>query len=137
MSLEWAYGRPCPASREAKRFDEAMADFTAVATAAILASYDFSSIGTLVDVGGGDGGLIAAILKTHPQMKGVLFDAPHVVAGVQRRMKTEGLTKRCEISAGDFFARCRVVETPTYSRTSSLIGTRSAAWGFCGTAIGR
>ena len=98
----WQYRARHP--REAQIFDEAMADFTAVAIDAILASYDFSSIGALVDVGGGDGGLIAAILKANPQMKGTLFDAPHVVAGARRRIAAEGLTERCEISAGDFFA---------------------------------
>jgi hypothetical protein len=89
----WQYRAQHP--QEAQIFDEAMADFTAVATDAILASYDFSSIGTLVDVGGGDGGLIAATLKAHPRMKGVLFDAPHVVAGGRQRMEAEGLTERC------------------------------------------
>jgi 16S rRNA A1518/A1519 N6-dimethyltransferase RsmA/KsgA/DIM1 with predicted DNA glycosylase/AP lyase activity len=74
-----------------------------VTSAAILESYDFSSIDTLVDVGGGDGGLIAALLKAQPRMKGVVFDAPHVVAGARQRIEREGLTERCEINGGDFF----------------------------------
>jgi hypothetical protein len=98
----WQYRAQHP--REAQIFDEAMADLTAVATGAILASYDFSPIGTLVDVGGGNGGLMAALLKANPRMKGILFDAPHVVAGARRRMEAEGLTERCEILAGDFLA---------------------------------
>ncbi|HJY83204.1 MAG TPA: methyltransferase [Candidatus Binatia bacterium] len=97
----WQYHTQHP--EVAQLFDAAMANFTAAVTAAILASDDFSSIGTLVDVGGGDGGLMAAILKAHPQVKGILFDAPHIVAGARRRMETEGLAERCEISAGSFF----------------------------------
>jgi len=97
----WQYRAQHP--QKAQIFDESMANFTAVTTAAILETYDFSSIDTLVDVGGGDGGLIAAILKAQPRMKGIVFDAPHVVAGARQRMETEGLIKRCEISAGDFF----------------------------------
>jgi hypothetical protein len=98
----WQYHTQHP--EVAQVFDAAMANLTEAVTAAILASYDFSSTGTLVDVGGGNGGLMAAILKAHPQVKGILFDAPHVVAGARRRLETEGLTERCEISAGDFCA---------------------------------
>jgi precorrin-6B methylase 2 len=48
----------------------------------VLAEYKdgFSCVGSLVDVGGGTGGMIAEIVKAHPHIKGINFDLPHVVA---------------------------------------------------------
>jgi len=98
----WQYRAQHP--EDGRIFDEAMASFSSVVNAAIVASYDFSSIGKIVDVGGGDGSLIASILKTNPGMKGVLFDLPHVIAGARRRIEAEGVADRCEVVGGDFFA---------------------------------
>jgi hypothetical protein len=97
----WQYRAQHP--EEGRIFDEAMASFSSVVNAAIVDSYDFSSLGTIVDVGGGDGSLIASILQANPGMKGVLFDLPHVVAGARRRIEAEGLAERCEVVAGDAF----------------------------------
>ncbi len=97
----WRYRAQHP--EEGRIFDEAMASFSSVVNAAIVASYDFSAIDTIMDIGGGDGSLIASILKANPGMKGVLFDLPHVSAGAQRRIEAEGLADRCEIVAGDAF----------------------------------
>jgi ubiquinone/menaquinone biosynthesis C-methylase UbiE len=87
----------------AKTFNDAMTGFTLAVNDAVLSSYDFSSIGKIVDVGGGHGSLIASILKTNPKMRGVLFDAPPVIEGAGHRLKDEGLAERCEATAGDFF----------------------------------
>jgi SAM-dependent methyltransferase len=97
----WQYRAQHP--EDGRIFDEAMASFSSVVNAAIVASYDFSSIGKIVDVGGGDGSLIASILKANLQTKGVLFDLLHVTAGARQRLEREGLTERCEVVAGDFF----------------------------------
>jgi hypothetical protein len=97
----WQYRAQHP--EDGRIFDEAMASFSSVVNATIVASYDFSSLGTIVDVGGGDGSLIASILQANPGMKGVLFDLPHVVAGARRRIEAEGLAERCEVVAGDAF----------------------------------
>src|SRR5262249_5651449 len=70
---------------------------------AILAAYDFSTIGSLVDVGGGYGTLLVAILAAHPELRGVLSDLPPVIAGVGPRLASAALTERCEVLAGDFF----------------------------------
>jgi spermidine synthase len=70
--------------------------------AAVVAAYDFSSSATVVDIGGGDGTLLAAILKGKPQLRRVLADLPHVAEGAQRRFKTEGLADRCEVAPGQF-----------------------------------
>jgi hypothetical protein len=98
----WRYRARHPES--SRLFDQAMAEFTGVVNGPILAGYDFSSLGTVVDVGGGDGALLAALLETHPPMRGVLLDLPHVAAGARRRFEAAGLSGRCEVVAGDFFA---------------------------------
>src|SRR3954447_10869313 len=72
--------------------------------AAALAAYDFSGIGTLVDVGGGWGQLLAAILPAYPAMRGVLFDLPQVVAGAPPILAAAGVAERCAVVGGDFFA---------------------------------
>jgi ubiquinone/menaquinone biosynthesis C-methylase UbiE len=87
----------------ARTFDDAMSSMTNVINAAIIAAYDFSSIGTVVDVAGGHGNLIASILKANPAMRGILLDVPHVIEGARHRIEAEGLADRCELVAGDFF----------------------------------
>ena len=69
----------------------------------IAAGYPFGSFSTLIDIGGGNGHVLAEILALHAQLHGALFDlAP--TADVARRFLAEpGLAKRCEIFAGDFF----------------------------------
>ena len=71
--------------------------------AAVAAAYDFSRAGTVVDVGGGQGGLLAAILTASPLARGVLFDLPHVASMARQNLETAGLSARCRTEAWDFF----------------------------------
>jgi ubiquinone/menaquinone biosynthesis C-methylase UbiE len=87
----------------AKIFDESMTNLSVIESAAIAASYDFSSIQTLVDVAGGEGLLIASILKSNPTLKGVLFDRPYVIERAKRFLEAEGVLERCQLAAGNFF----------------------------------
>jgi ubiquinone/menaquinone biosynthesis C-methylase UbiE len=87
----------------AKIFDESMTNLSAIESAAIAASYDFSSIQTLVDVAGGEGLLIASILKSNPTLKGVLFDQPYVIERAKRFLEAEGVLERCQLAEGNFF----------------------------------
>ena len=57
-----------------------------------------------MDVGGGQGTLLAPILTAHPQIRGILFEKPHVIAMAQPIFEGAGLNERCEFVAGDFFA---------------------------------
>jgi len=57
-----------------------------------------------VDVGGGQGALLTAMLTAHPQVRGILFDQPHVVEAAKPHITTAGLAPRCELVSGDFFA---------------------------------
>jgi len=71
--------------------------------AAVLAAYDFGRFGTIVDVGGGNGAFLAAILARYPAMHGVLFDQPHVATGAAPLLAQAGVTDRCEVVGGSFF----------------------------------
>jgi hypothetical protein len=70
---------------------------------AVVNAFDFSGFRTLVDVGGGHGTLLTTMLHAHPQLHGIVFDQPHVVAGARSRIASEALTPRCDVVAGDFF----------------------------------
>ena len=84
-------------------FNGAMTSLSRRATEAVLAAYDFGRFRRVVDVGGGRGGLLAALLARHPEMRGVLFDLPHVVTGAAGRLREAGVADRCEVMGGDFF----------------------------------
>jgi hypothetical protein len=88
----------------ARVFSEAMADITRLIAQTVVESYDFSGIGQIVDVGGGYGELLVAVLRAHPTMRGILFDLPHVVEDARVRIEAAGLAERCEAVPGDFFA---------------------------------
>jgi hypothetical protein len=87
----------------ARLFNDSMTGMTTATNESILSRYDFSGIRKLVDVGGGHGRLITTILEAHPEMTGVLFDAPSVIEGSKSRIEGAGLSKRCETVGGDFF----------------------------------
>lgn len=71
-------------------------------TAAVMAAYDFSRFGHIVDVGGQDGSFLAAVLKANRRARGTLFDQPHVIERARGLMA--GLEDRCRLVPGDFFA---------------------------------
>lgn len=84
-------------------FDRAMTENSSAKTQAITRSYDFAEIKTVVDVGGGAGSLIAAILRNNPHLKGILFDLPQVVKKAPPILKNAGASDRCQFVEGDFF----------------------------------
>lgn len=87
----------------ARVFDQGMTNVNGLVNAAVLAAYDFSKIKRLVDVGGGQGSLMASILKANSHLHGIVFDVPHVAEGTKRLIEAEGLSGRCEVVAGSFF----------------------------------
>jgi hypothetical protein len=87
----------------ARIFNDAMSGMTAHANEALHRAYDFSGITTLVDVGGGHGGLITSILKRNPQMRGILFDSPPVIEGAKSSVSESGVADRCQLIGGNFF----------------------------------
>ena len=68
----------------------------------IAKAYDFSSFNTIVDVGGGRGGLLTAILSANSHLQDVLFDVPTVVAGADEKLAAIEVVGRCKVVSGDF-----------------------------------
>lgn len=89
--------------KASKIFDDAMTSFSTLATQAVIEAYDFSGIDTLVDIAGGHGRLLTAILESSPRTNGVLFDLPHVIASAREKIAGSGLSSRVEFVTGDFF----------------------------------
>lgn len=88
---------------EASLFSETMVGFHGREPPAVAEAYDFSAFGTVVDVGGATGNLIAAILARHEGPRGILFDRPHVVADAPALLAERRVQARVAIEAGDFF----------------------------------
>ena len=97
----WSYRASRP--EEGAVFDRAMTALSRRSSAALIAAYDFGRFRTVVDVGGGTGALLAAILGAHPTLHGILFDQPHVVAAARAFIERAGVADRCQIVGGSFF----------------------------------
>ena len=120
--------------RDGEIFNEAMTAFGQGVVAAVVQAYDFGSVRRLVDVGGGHGSLIAAILQAHPHLNGTLFDLPDVLEGARSVLSAAAVADRCEIAGGDFFNRYRPEATRTSSNGSFTTGIAIGLWPSCETA---
>jgi hypothetical protein len=98
----WQYATQNPEA--AALFNVAMTELTTQVATAVVAGYDFSRFGTIVDVGGGHGTLLLSILEANPQLRGILFDLPHVTESAKKHIEAASLTGRCEVVAGDIFS---------------------------------
>jgi hypothetical protein len=99
----WAYR--AEHAEECDAFDRAMAAGSARFAEALLSVCDFARFATVVDVGGGDGTLLASILAANPHIRGTLFDQPRAVARAVSSLDALGVADRCELLSGDFFVR--------------------------------
>lgn len=88
---------------KARIFDAAMVGIHGRESDAILDAYDFSGINVVADIGGGNGSQIAGILQRHTEMKGILFDLPHVIERAKHQIESAGVSDRCELVSGSFF----------------------------------
>jgi hypothetical protein len=91
--FEFLAQHPGPAAT----FDAAMSERTAAFAPSVADSYDFSGLRRIVDVGGGQGTLLAHILRRHPRLHGTLYETAAVIA------RAGEVPDRCELLAGDFF----------------------------------
>jgi len=96
---EWYSQNP----EEGEYFNGAMGDLAASVSDEVARIHDFAGCHKVLDVGGGHGILLAAILKAHPNMQGILFDVPRVTATAGESLETQGVAQRCEVVSGDFF----------------------------------
>jgi hypothetical protein len=88
----------------ASTFSKAMSQHTRDAAPELIRACDSSRFGTVVDVGGSDGILLAAMLADHPGLRGVLFDLPSGLTHAPATLEESGVADRCRIVSGDFFA---------------------------------
>lgn len=84
-------------------FNRAMTNLARNDISSVVEKYDFTGITTLVDVGGGHGALMSAILDRYPEMQGIVFDVSHVIGGTEQALRECGHGSRCQAVAGDFF----------------------------------
>jgi hypothetical protein len=106
--VDLAYGMPvfeylAQHPELASGFNAAMSERTAGFAPSVAVGYDFSRMRTVADIGGGKGTLLAALLRVHGHLRGVLFDAPTVAASAAEVLAAAGVADRCEIVGGDFF----------------------------------
>lgn len=84
-------------------FNYAMSQESRISAGQVAAGIDFTNVKTVVDIGGGDGTLLKAILTEHSHLNGICFDSPSGVAEAPGVLAEAGLSDRCEVVAGDFF----------------------------------
>jgi hypothetical protein len=99
----WAYRSEHP--EESVIFDRAMTALSRGVGGAIIAAYDFGSCGCIVDIGGGQGLLLADLLATRNSLHGILLDLPHVVSRAEALLRNKGVAERCQIVGGNFFEK--------------------------------
>jgi hypothetical protein len=87
----------------AVNFNKGMAGLTQYYAREIIPAYDFSPFHNLVDIGGGNGALLFAILKANTHLQGMIFDAPHVIPETEALIRESGLQDRCTAVGGNFF----------------------------------
>ena len=97
----WSYRAQHPAHGRA--FDEAMRNLAAPFAGHLLAAYSFATSRRIVDVGGGDGTLVEAIVTATPGVRAVLLELPHVASKAEPRFRGAGLEHRAEVVAGNVF----------------------------------
>src|SRR5689334_19391306 len=98
---EWFAAHP----DEEALFAGAMRRLTEEDAPAIVAGYPWPESGTVCDVAGGVGTLLAAILDARPGLRGVLVDAPGVLREAEAHLRARGLRDRVELAEGDIFSR--------------------------------
>jgi len=87
----------------AQIFNDAMTGSSASAIGPVVDAYDFTSFGTIVDVAGGHGRLLAAVLASAPDAQGVLYDLPEVIAGAPALLRQLQVAERVRLAEGSFF----------------------------------
>jgi hypothetical protein len=97
----WAHLQSHPA--EVALFGKAMGNLAAEAHSVAFRTYRLTGAKRLVDLGGGEGYLIAALLPHYPNLRAVLFDEPHVAGRAAQVFAAAGVSDRVEIVSGDIF----------------------------------
>ena len=88
---------------EASLFSETMIGIHGAEPPTVAEAYDFSRFGTVADIGGATGTMLATVLARHRKPRGLLFDLPHVVREAPALLKQYGVADRVRIESGSFF----------------------------------
>ena len=83
-------------------FNDAMTSVSEMAVGPVVAAYDFAPYRTIIDVGGGHGRLLSAIIASTPGASGVLYDLPQVVEGAPALLANHGVAERVRVEGGSF-----------------------------------
>jgi hypothetical protein len=97
----WSYFEKNP--REEQQFAAGMRRITEVDLPSIVGGYPWPETGTVCDVAGGIGPVLAGVLDARPNLKGVLVDAPGVLREAEGYLRDKGVRDRVELSEGNFF----------------------------------
>lgn len=126
-------------------FDAAMRSIATQVMGAVVRAYDFSPFRTLVDVGGGHGALLTAILSVTPGLRGILLDLPGVAEGATPHLAAAGVLDRCEVVGGDMFTAVpgggdaymfsRVIHDWDDARAAAALANCRRAMGPAGTLL--
>lgn len=87
----------------ADRFQAAMTSYSDMTSALVVATYSLESASTVVDVGGGRGGMLQSLIRRYPHVRGVLFELPDVVDKFDESNSPALTENRITIHRGDFF----------------------------------
>jgi O-methyltransferase domain/Dimerisation domain len=96
---QWRSDRPA----EASQFNRTMAAWSTMVGPVLATAFDFGSAGTVADVGGGSGSLLAGVLSRQPSLRGIVFDQPAVVEEAEPVLERAGVRDRADVVGGDFF----------------------------------
>jgi hypothetical protein len=69
----------------------------------VVAAYDWGSLGHVIDVGGGDGTLLVALLNAHQGLRGTVLDQPQTAEAARKKLQAAGFGDRCDVVSGSFF----------------------------------
>lgn len=98
----YVFGSPDIPAEEAERYSDLMAQSQGLVAQDTLRMVPFTGIRRIMDVGGGSGAFLAAVLTAHPGIDGVLFDLPRVLPAAEGRLAAAGLTGRVSLAPGSF-----------------------------------
>jgi len=97
----WEYYESNP--EDGINFMKAMSGLTGAVIKNVLPAYNFSQFKSMVDIGGGNGALMMALLNAQPEATGIVFDEEYVTVETQKLLLEKGYGERCTVQGGDFF----------------------------------
>jgi len=87
----------------ADAFHQGMANVSSMQAYAVLMAYDFAGISSIVDIGGGQGKLLAKMLQFNPHITGTVFDTASTIERAKQSLGNDAWSRRCSYVTGDFF----------------------------------